>query len=82
VAWQLELAQNVDLQLAEAAAECHLPGRRDALVAEHQHMVVEVGAVDAGEVAVWNRRGEVQADDLGAERSVEGADRKPGGGDD
>jgi len=40
----------MDLQLAEAAAERHLLGRRDVLVAEYQHVVVEVGAVQAAEV--------------------------------
>jgi hypothetical protein len=55
MARQLELAQHVDLQRAEAAAEGDLLGRRDALVAEHQHVVVEVGAVDAREVASKGR---------------------------
>ena len=74
VARQLELVQHVDLQRAEAAAEGDLLRRRDALVAEHQHVVVEVGAVDAGEVLARQGLRQVQAEHLGAQRRVEGAD--------
>jgi hypothetical protein len=73
---QLELAQHVDLQGAEAAAERHLLGGRDALVAEHQHVIIEMGAVDAREIGVAERLRQVEAHDLGAERGIEGADRK------
>ncbi|GAB3402944.1 hypothetical protein GCM10027318_11590 [Massilia agilis] len=75
MAGQLELAQHMDLQWAEAAAEGDLLLRRDVLVAEHQHMVVEVGTVDAREFFVGERRVQVQAEHLGAERRIEAADR-------
>jgi len=74
IARQLELAQHVDLQGAEAAAELNLPGWRDALVAKHQHVVFEVGAVQRGQVAVAERAGQVEADDVGAQRRVEWLD--------
>ncbi len=50
VAGQLEFPEHMDLQRPEAAAEINLLARRDALVAEDQHMVVQVRAVDAAEV--------------------------------
>jgi hypothetical protein len=46
------------------------------LLAEHQHVVQQVGAVQAGEILVADGLREVEAEDLGAERGVEGADRK------
>ncbi len=54
MAGQLELVQHVDLQRAEAAAEVDLLRGRDALVAEHHHVVVQMGAMEAPEV----RRGQ------------------------
>jgi hypothetical protein len=68
---QLELAQHVDLQRAPAAAERDLLRRRDVLVAEHEDVVRQVGAVQAREVVGVEREGEVEAHDLGAERRVE-----------
>jgi hypothetical protein len=53
VVLQLELVQHVDLERAEAAAEIDVLGGRDLLVAEHQHVVIEVRAVDAH--SVWLR---------------------------
>ncbi len=47
---------------------------RDALVAEHQDVMVEMGAVDAREIGVAQRRAQVEAEDFGAQRRVEGAD--------
>ncbi|KAK0339438.1 hypothetical protein LTR94_034491, partial [Friedmanniomyces endolithicus] len=77
VARQREIAQHVDLQLAEAAAERHLLGRRDVLVAEYQHVVVEVGAVQAAEIFRAERTRQVEADDFGAQRSADdGVDSK------
>jgi len=80
---QGELAQHVTLQRAEAAAECNVLVGRDALVAKHQHVVVEVRAVDAGEVVIGKRLGQIEADHFGAERRVERNDievlLKPGG---
>src|SRR5207248_10366007 len=48
--------------------------RRDALVAEHHHMTIEMRAVDATEVGVGQRLREVEADHLGAQRRIERAD--------
>jgi hypothetical protein len=63
----------MDLQRAEARAEGHVLGRRQAgLVTEHQHMVLEMGLVDAAEVVGVDRARQVQSDQLGAERAVEG----------
>mmetsp|Transcript_5852 Transcript_5852/g.22971 ORF Transcript_5852/g.22971 Transcript_5852/m.22971 type:complete len:729 (-) Transcript_5852:815-3001(-) len=79
VAGQRELVQHMDLQRPEAAAEVDLLLRRDALVAEHQHMVVEMGAVNTAEVVVGQRLAEVQPQHLGGEAAGEGADRDGGG---
>ena len=70
VARQLEIAQHVDLQLAETAAERHLLGGRDVPVAKYQHVVVEVGAVQALEVFRTERTRQVETDDLGAQRGA------------
>ena len=48
--WEQELLQHMDLQLTEAPAEGDLLRRGDALLAEHQHMVVQVRPVDTAEV--------------------------------
>ena len=55
VARELEVLEHVDLQRPEQAAEIDVLARRDALVAEHQHVVVQVRAVDAGEVLAAQR---------------------------
>lgn len=47
--------------------------RGDLLVAEYQHVVVEVCLVDALEVFGVDRPGDVEADDFGADGGVEGA---------
>lgn len=70
----------MDLQRPEAAAEGHLLARRDALVAKHQHVMVEMGAVQFGEVVIVERIGCIEADHFGAERRVEGPDGKAGQG--
>jgi hypothetical protein len=71
---KLELAQHVDLQFAEAARKFDLPGRADMGVAKHQHVVLEVGAVHAGQVGGAERARQVEAEHFGAERGLEGAD--------
>ena len=72
--WEQELLQHMDLQLTEAPAEGDLLRRGDALLAEHQHMVVQVRPVDTAEVPGGQGQPEVEAEHLGAERSVEGTD--------
>lgn len=71
MAGQRELVQHVDLQRAEAAAERDVLVRRDALVAKHQYVVIEVRAMDAREIVGVERLRQVDADHLGAERRVE-----------
>lgn len=72
--WEQELLQHMDLQLTEAPAEGDLLRRGDALLAEHQHMVVQVRPMDTAEVLGGQGQPEVEAEHLGAERSVEGTD--------
>lgn len=58
---QRELPQHVGLQHAEPPAERDLVGRRQMLVAEHQHVMFEPGGVDAP----WK-----SPDDSGLDRSM------------
>ncbi len=69
VARELEVLEHMDLQRPEQAAEIDVLARRDALVAEHQYMVVEVGAVDARKVLAAQRARQVQTQHLGAQRA-------------
>ena len=69
-----ELAQHVDLQFAEAARKFDLLGRGDAGIAKHEHMVVEVGTVHAGQSGGADRARQVEPEHFGAERCVEGPD--------
>jgi len=64
----------MNLQHTEAAAEGDLVFGGNALVAEDQDMMVEMGPVDSGEVFAVDRKGQVQADDLGADCAVERPD--------
>ncbi|MCY1557084.1 hypothetical protein D9M68_938990 [compost metagenome] len=70
---QQKLFEHVDLQRAETAAEGDLLLGGDALVTEHQQGVIEMGAMDTGEVFIAQRSGQIQADDLGAHWRIEGA---------
>ena len=72
--WEQELLQHMDLQLTEAPAEGDLLRRGDALLAEHQHMVVQVRPVDTAEVLGGQGQPEVEAEHLGAECGIEGTD--------
>ncbi|MNE91889.1 hypothetical protein D3C80_1895590 [compost metagenome] len=74
MAAEQELLEHVDLQHAEAAAEGDLLFGGNALVAKHQHVVIEMGPVDPGEVFAADRSGQVQADDLGADGTTERQD--------
>ena len=80
MAGQREVAQHVALQRPEAAAERDLLRRRDRHVAEHEHVVVQVRAVDARELGIGQRSRQVESDDFGAARGVERADQQVGGG--
>src|SRR5690606_12192854 len=77
---QQELLEHMDLQWAEAAAEIDLLLRGDALVAEHQQAVVQVGTVNPREIDIVQRLGQVQADDLGTQWRIEGLDLERLGG--
>ena len=69
MAGQVELMQHVDHQWAEAAAEIDVLARRDALIAEHQQMMVQVRLMDAGKILARQFARQVQANDLGAQRT-------------
>ena len=69
---QQKLLEHVDLQRAETAAEGDLLLGRDALVTEYKQGVIEMGAMDTGEVVITERPGQIQADDLGAHGRIEG----------
>ena len=71
---QLELLEHMDLQHAETAAEIDLLFGGNALVAEHHHVMIQVRAVDAGEVLVIDRAGQIETDDFGTHRAAERAD--------
>jgi hypothetical protein len=61
----------VDLQRPEAAAKGDLLIGRDALVAKHQYVVIEVSAVNAREVLGGERLIQVETQHFGAHRAVE-----------
>jgi hypothetical protein len=71
---QLELVQHMDLQRAKAAAKGDLLVRRDALVAKHQYVVIEVRAMNAREILVNKRLIQIEAQDFRAHGAVEGTD--------
>ncbi len=73
MAGQVELLEHMDLQFTEAAAEGDLLLRGDALIAEHHHVMIQVGAMDAGEVFGIERPGQLDAEDLGTQ-VTEGTD--------
>lgn len=73
---QQELLEHMDLQHAKTTTESDVLFRADTLVTEHHHVMVEVGTVDAGKILVVDGPGQVQADDLGADRIAEWTDFK------
>jgi hypothetical protein len=64
----------MDFERAEAAAEGNVRFGCDALVAEDQHMVIQMRAVEAREVGGVDGLADVQAEHLGADRRIEAAD--------
>jgi hypothetical protein len=64
----------VDLQHAETATEIDLLLGGNALVAEHHHVMIQVRAVNAGEVLIIDRAGQIEADDFGTDGATESAD--------
>jgi hypothetical protein len=71
---ELELPEHVDLERAEAATERHLLFGRDALIPEHQYVVLQVSAMQPREIAVAEWARQVQPEHLGTQRRVERAD--------
>eukprot|EP00659_Diplonema_papillatum_P021701 gene21699-biopygen22005 len=67
VVGQQELFEHMDLQHAETAAEGDLLLGGDTLVAEDHDVMVQMRAVNACEVLVADRAGQVQAYDFGAD---------------
>src|SRR5580704_15994771 len=61
-------AEDVELNLAEAAGEGDLLLRRDSLLAEEDHAVFIVGPLDRGECLIIKRSRQVDTADLCAER--------------
>lgn len=71
---QLKIVQHMNPQRAEAAAESDLLLRFYALLAEHQHVVVQVGLVNALEIVSGQRSAEVKPQHLGAQRGCKRLD--------
>ncbi|GGY99254.1 hypothetical protein GCM10007388_36090 [Pseudoduganella plicata] len=61
----------MDLQRAKQPGKIHLLSRGDALVAENQHMVLQVRGVDALQGRAVQRLVEIEAYDFGANRAIE-----------
>jgi hypothetical protein len=72
---QLKLVQHVDLQRTEAAAEVYVLLGRDALVAKHNDVMIEMRAMDTLEIFVGEGLAQVEAGYFGAQgRTVERGD--------
>src|SRR5450830_1361971 len=71
--------QHMDLQGAEAAAEIDLLLWRNVLIAEHQHMMVEMGVVHALEIAERQGLRQIQSQHLCTQGRIEGFDLEPAG---
>jgi hypothetical protein len=63
----LEALEHMDQQQANNSAEVHLLLRCDALVAEHQYMVLQMRAVDTGEVGGVEGLRQLQPQHLGTD---------------
>ena len=70
---QLKLALRMNLQRPKALAEAHMLVRGDALIAENQHVVRQMRAVDACKVFVGERYGKIQPHHLGPKGAGEAA---------
>ncbi|MCY1370014.1 hypothetical protein D9M69_570830 [compost metagenome] len=73
---QVELMQHVDHQAAEAPAEIDVLLRGNALVAEHQQVVVQMRLVHPGEVSRVEFLRQIDTDDLRAHRARQGPDQE------
>jgi hypothetical protein len=63
-------AEDIELDLAEAAGEGNLLKRRNTLVAEKDHPVIVVGPLDRTERVVVHGLGQIDTADLGAKRGT------------
>lgn len=59
----------MDLQRPEAAAEIDLLTRRDFLVAEHHHVMVEMRLMNARKVGVIDRQAQIQPGNFAPRRA-------------
>lgn len=75
---QLEIAQHMDLQRAEATTEIDLLRWSDALVAEHQHVIVQMRLMDTRKGVRIQRLRQIQPDHFGAQRGIERHDLHAG----
>lgn len=73
---QQELTQHMNLQRAPVPEELDLLGRCDALIAEHRHMVVQIGAVPPVKVRRGERPAQIQPQQLGTQRRGQSTDLK------
>ncbi|CFW28885.1 Uncharacterised protein [Bordetella pertussis] len=73
---KVELMQHMDHQAAEAAAEIDVLPGRDALVAKHHQVMIQVRTAHAGKIGGTQRTRQVDADDLRAQRVVQRPDRE------
>ena len=64
----------MDVQRPEARPEAHLFGRRQTLVAEEDHLVLDKRGAVRGDGLVGELLGQIDAGDLGAERARQAAD--------
>ncbi len=63
---QQKLLEHMDLQHPEAPAEIDLLLRRDLLIAEHHHMVIQMCLMHTSEVGIVQRPGQIQPNDFRA----------------
>jgi hypothetical protein len=68
---QLELVQHVNLQRPKTAAEVDVLRGRDLLIAKHQHVIVEMRAVNACEIFGGKRLVQIEAEHFGADGRIE-----------
>src|SRR5690606_26122961 len=72
VVGQQELAQNVDLQFAEPAAEGNVLLRCQLLITEYQDAIIEMGLMHTGKISRIERSGKINADNLGSDHGIKG----------
>jgi hypothetical protein len=71
---QLELVQHVNLQRTKAATEGNVLFGCDALVAEHDYVMIEMRAMDAFEIVVGERLAQVETGYFSAQGAFERRD--------